>query len=329
MRYATARSCANIAFIKYWGNLNQPLRIAASPSLSMNLADLYTTATVDFEADVETDVLKINDQVITGAAAQRVFDLIDLVRTRADIRRPAYVETQSNFPAGAGIASSAAAFSALALAASAAAGLSLSEAECSALARRGSGSASRSVPPGYCQWLAGGTDETSFATSIASPEHWDLYDVVAVVSTAHKQVGSTGGHAVADSSTLQAARLASAEKRFDACKAALLSRDLEALGLIIEADAVIMHSVMMTSEPPLFYWLPGTLEIIHAVREWRTNGVPVYYTIDAGPNVHLICERAYADQVVSLATELPSVDRVYGSGPGGPAQLLESQPATN
>lgn len=321
----TAISCSNIAFIKYWGNTDHELRLAANPSLSMNLADLTITATVQFDPEFSSDTLTINGKPVTGSAAERVFRQMDIIRHKANFTHRAKIATASNFPAGAGIASSAAAFSALAVAGAAAAGLSLSEAELSALARRGSGSACRSVPPGFVQWLAGGTDETSFAESIAPPEHWDLVDIVAVVSTEHKTVGSTGGHALADTGVLQAARLASAEERFIAAKNAVLARDLTALGMVIEEDAVMMHAVMMTSRPPLFYWQPATLAVIHAVRQWRADGIPAYFTIDAGPNVHLICERSHAETVASLVRTLPGVQKILRSGVGGGTKITNSE----
>ena len=320
----TAVSCSNIAFIKYWGNADQDLRIAVNPSLSMNLADLTITAGVQFAPELSADTLAINDKSVTGAAARRVFAQMDIIRAKAGISHHARIETESTFPAGAGIASSAAAFSALAVAGAKAAGLSLSEAELSALARRGSGSASRSVPDGFVEWRAGGTDETSFAESIAPADHWDLVDIVAIVSAAHKSVGSTGGHAIADSSVLQAARVASAGERFAAAKTAVLTKDLAALGRVIEEDAVMMHGVMMTSRPPLFYWTPTTLEIIHAVRQWREDGLPVYFTIDAGPNVHLICESGNADAVEALAQVLPGVQKTRRSGVGNGTTIKNS-----
>ncbi len=320
---AAAIACSNIAFIKYWGNSDHRLRLAANASLSMNLAALTVQAAVEFIPTLAEDQLSINSAAPSPAAAQRVFEHLDLVRSRARISTRAKIATTSNFPAGAGIASSAAAFAALSVAGAAAAGLTLSQAELSALARRGSGSASRSVPGGFCQWLADG-NQREFATSIAPADHWDLCDVVAVVSVEHKRVGSTGGHELADSSDLQAARVAGAAERFAACKQALLNKDLSALGPIIEEDAILMHSVMMTCRPPIFYWLPATLEILHAVPRWRAGGLPVYFTIDAGPNVHLICESRNASQVEAAARALPGVQKTFRSGVGGPTRLVNT-----
>ena len=135
---------------------------------------------------------------------------LDVIRARAGLARHARVESRNNFPTGTGIASSASAFAALTLAAAAAAGLTLTEPELSALARQGSGSAARSIPGGFVEWAMGedGKPDTSFAYTIAPPEHWDLRDVIAVVSQKQKSVGSTSGHALARSSPLQAARVA-------------------------------------------------------------------------------------------------------------------------
>jgi diphosphomevalonate decarboxylase len=176
---------------------------------------------------------------------ERVTAVLNLIRMQAGLHMPARVESVNSFPAGAGIASSASAFAALALAGAAAAGLDLDEADLSRLARRGSGSASRSVPGGFCQWLPG-SDESSVATSIAPPEHWDLRDVIVIVSQVHKAVGSSGGHRLAPTSSLQSARLAGAGARLAACREALLARDLAAMGAVVEEDAIMMHAVMMT-----------------------------------------------------------------------------------
>jgi diphosphomevalonate decarboxylase len=97
------------------------------------------------------------------------------------------------------------------------------------------------------------------------------------------------------------------------------------MGPIIEEDALIMHAVMMTSHPPLYYWTAATMAIIQATQQWRAEGLPVYFTIDAGPNVHLICEAVHAEGVISEARKIPGVKDVLSSGPGGPAKLIEDR----
>lgn len=322
-RKATALAHPNIAFIKYWGNERDNLRLPVNPSLSMNLGSLYTKTTVTFDDSLTGDALQINRQPVTGPALERVTTSLNLIRAEAGIKAPAQIESESNFPVGSGIASSAAAFAALSVAGAAAAGLPLDEAALSRLARRGSGSASRSVPSGYCQWLTG-SDETSVATSIAPPEHWDLRDLVVIVSQEHKAVGSTGGHPLAQTSSLQAARVAGVEARLQACKEALLARNLAAMGPVIEEDAIIMHAVMMSSRPPLYYWNAATMAIIQATQQWRAEGLDVYFTIDAGPNVHLICPASQAEAVAAAARQISGVKDVLSSGPGGPARLVST-----
>jgi diphosphomevalonate decarboxylase len=320
IRTATALSCANIAFIKYWGNRDNALRLPSNGSISMNLDGLFTRTTVTFNSS-QRDSLIINDHPVIGKGLDRVSSILDLVRGMANINERAEVSSSNNFPAGAGIASSAAAFAALALASSRAAGLILSEGQLSRLARRGSGSASRSIPSGFVEWQMGSGDEDSVAVSIAPPEHWALTDCVAIVNASHKKTGSTEGHAIAGTSPLQNARVADAPRRLDICRNAILNKDFDAFANIIEHDSDMMHAVMMTSTPPLMYWQSATLGIFHAVREWRSKGLPVAYTVDAGANVHVICLGEYAKEAENRLRELPGVTDVLVAGVGGAARI--------
>lgn len=317
---ATAIGCANIALIKYWGNRDHTLRLPSNSSLSMNLAALTTTTTVEFRADLAEDAVKIDDAEARGSARERVVAHLDRVRALAGLHTKANVLSRNNFPAGTGLASSASAFAALTVAACVAAGLRLDTDELSRLARRGSGSACRSVPGGFVLWDAcdGDEDDCSFGRTIAPADYWDLRDVVAIVESAHKVTGSTEGHVLADTSPLQAARVASTPARLERCRGALLSRDFPALAEVIENDTLIMHAVMMTSTPSLLYWRPATLALLQAIRVWRRDGLPMAFTIDAGPNVHCLCPASAASEVESLIRSFPGVERVLTSGVGGP-----------
>jgi diphosphomevalonate decarboxylase len=321
---ATAQAFANIAFIKYWGNRDNLLRLPINGSISMNLDGLYTRTTVSFQPSLPYDELIINGHEVMGAGLDRISYLLDIIRGMADIPERAEVMSENNFPSGAGIASSASAFAALALAGSKAAGLQLREADLSRLARRGSGSASRSIPGGFVEWQAGTSDEDSFAFSIAVPDHWDLVDCVAIVSAAHKKIGSSEGHIVAHTSPLQAARVADAPRRLQICREAILKRDFNALASIVELDSDMMHSVMMTSRPALHYWKPASLDVMNCVRQWRMEGISVCYTVDAGPNVHVICPETEAHIVEKRLREVKGVQNVLVARPGGPAKIVEN-----
>jgi diphosphomevalonate decarboxylase len=340
-RKATAVASPNIALIKYWGNRDQALRLPSNPSLSMNMASLTTTTTVEFDPALKQDVLILGGREISGQGLERVNRFLDQVRLKTSkvlLGTPeeqrsgaetsevcnlfARVDSRNNFPSGAGLASSASGFAALALAASAAAGLSLSEAELSRLARLGSGSACRSVPGGFVEWQLGADDRSSYAHSIAPADHWDLRDVVALIDVEHKAVGSTEGHAVADTSPLQAARVATAADRLAQARSAVLARDFESLAEVVELDSLMMHAVMITSSPVLMYWQPATIAVMQAVRQWRLNGLTACTTIDAGPNVHVMCTADAADEVALRLRVIPGVRQVIASPVGGPARLI-------
>ncbi|MBX3061312.1 MAG: diphosphomevalonate decarboxylase, partial [Anaerolineae bacterium] len=203
-------------------------------------------------------------------------------------------------------------------------GLRLAATRLSALARRGSGSASRSLFGGFVEWERGHDDATSVAHQLYPADHWALYDVVAVVSGAEKAVSSEQGHGLAATSPLNAGRVASVAQALADVRIAIAQRDLARLGPVIEQDALAMHAVMMTSQPPLFYWQPGTLEIIQAVRAWREqDGLQAYFTIDAGPNLHLLCEAHAVAAVQARLATLGSVQQVIVSRPGPAPFLLD------
>lgn len=319
---ASAVANPNIAFIKYWGNRDAALKLPANGSISMNLDSLFTHAAVTFDDSLAQDELTINGRQPHVSAVQRAGRFFDHIRRLAGISTHARIESQNNFPSGAGIASSASAFAALALAGSRAAGLELTERDLSRLARLGSGSACRSVPGGFTEWLPGAGDEDSFAVSIAPPEHWPLVDCIAIVNEGHKPVGSTEGHALSTSSPLQEARLQDAPRRVENCRRAILAKDFDALARVAEEDSNLMHAVMITSSPPLFYWQPVTLEIIRQVPQWRAQGLPAFFTIDAGPNVHVFSTEEGAWEVCARLKAIPGVKRVQTARPGGPARLV-------
>lgn len=322
LRTATAEASPNIALIKYWGDVDHALRLPANGSISMTLGGLSTVTRVTFDPTIDRDSLLLGGEPAGPAALERVARHLDVLRAHAGLDGHARVESTNNFPSGAGVASSASAFAALTLAALTAAGIAESSESLSRLARRGSGSACRSIMGGFAEWRAGTGDADSFATQLAPGEHWALVDLVAVISAAPKAIGSTEGHRLAATSPLQAARVADAPRRLAQCREAILRRDFDALAEVVELDSLMMHAVMMTSTPPLLYWMPTTVEILQAVASWRRGGLGVCATIDAGPNVHCLCEPGAAPAVEGALASVPGVERVLTCPPGGPARVL-------
>jgi diphosphomevalonate decarboxylase len=334
-RSATAVAPANIAFIKYWGVQDAEYTLPYNNSISMNLDACLTTTTVVFDPALAADQLTLTlyrqpPERASGHALERVAAQLARLRALAGVTWRARVESSNNFPSDAGIASSAAAFAALTVAGVAALGLDLNESELSRLARRsGSGSACRSISTGYVEWRvpqgpfdAVAWDLESYAVSLAPPEHWALADVVAVVDAGAKKIGSAENHRLAATSAFFPSRLAELPGRIAATREAIGRRDLGSLGEAMEADAVSMHAVCMTSRPPSFYWNGGTLEVIHAVRGWRNQGLESYFTIDAGPNVHVICAASDRAEVERRLARLPGVQFVIGNAVGPGARVV-------
>ena len=322
---ATIRAGSNIAFIKYWGVDDGAINLPQSNSISMTLADAHTTTTVAWLDGLQatTDDITLDGVRLDERKAARLVRHLDRLRALAGVDYRAQVVSHNNFPMASGIASSASGFTALTVAGCTALGLDLDLTRLSALARLGSGSASRSLFGGFVEWERGVDDVTSVAHQLHGADHWALYDLVAVVSSAEKAVSSEGGHGLALSSPLNRGRIDFVNSVLPAVRQAIADRDLARLGPIIEQDAIAMHAVMMTGTPSLFYWQPGTLEIIQAVQRWRADGLQAYYTIDAGPNVHVICAAADVATVETQLTALPAVQRVIVSRPGGGPQQLD------
>jgi diphosphomevalonate decarboxylase len=279
---------------------------------------------VTFLTSLEDDQFSLNGSIKTGKTLRRVKSHLEHIREMSGLTLFARIESENNFPTGTGIASSASAFAALTLASTHAAGLKLSEQELSRIARLGSGSACRSVPSGFVEWQIGENDNQSYAYSIAPPDYWHLSDLIVVIAEKHKSTGSTEGHRLADTSILQSRRVADTPRRLKLCRQAILDRDFEKLAKIAEIDCILMHSVMMTSTPALFYWLPTTLSIINSVRSWRQNGLPVFFTIDAGPNVHVICSNEVEFEIKNKLSAIPGIIKIISSSPAGEARLINN-----
>jgi len=331
---ATVRSPSNIAFIKYWGARDLEHAIPENPSLSMTLKECTSLCTVEHrDGDGAHEVLwRAPDPADGGgfetappAFASRVERHLDRLRDWTGCGGRFRVATENTFPAAAGIASSASGFSALTLAVLAALGREASVEEQSELARlSGSGSASRSVLGGYVEWPADGAGERCHARQVAPAEHWDLRDVIAVVESGPKQTSSLDGHRRARTSPYFETRLERLPERYAAVRDAVLARDFARLGPLIEAEAIDLHTIAMTSEPAIFYWQPATLEVLAAVRSMRGDGLEAWSTLDAGANVHVICTPTSEPEVAGRLAGLAAVEKVLRDGVG-PGPALEDQ----
>ena len=317
---ATAIAPSNIAFIKYWGLKDDLLRLPANGSISMNLSNLLTTTTVEFSQDYKKDEIIINNDT-SEKEAKRVIAHLDRIRSMAKISVKAKVVSKNNFPTGTGLSSSASGFAALTTAAASAAGLQLSEKELSVLARLGSGSACRSIPDGFTEWREGHTSESSYAVSLYPPDYWDIVDIVAVVNVGPKDIPTSQGQKLAHSSPFFTTRLELINKKIKLTKKYLNEKNFASFGELIESEALELHAIMLTSKPSLIYWLPGTISVMKQVQKLRKEGIQVYFTVNTGQDVHIICQKKDADKVTSLIKKIPEVKKIITNSPSKGSRL--------
>jgi diphosphomevalonate decarboxylase len=326
MVVGVARAQANLALAKYWGKRDERLNLPYTGSISITLAGLSATVRLERGARGGGAV------VMNGAPAQepvgrQIAEFLDLFRGAARSSAPVAVTIETTFPVAAGLASSAAIFAAVAVAANAAFELDLPPRQLSLLARRGSGSAARSIYGGYVEWLSGeladGSD--SYAVPLAEADHWRLGVVVAITDDGAKAVGSRPGmqHSVRESPFFPA-WLATHEADLEAIRRGILARDLAAVGTAAEHNCLKMHAVAMAARPAILYWKPATLAVMQRVRDLRARGVPAYFTIDAGPQVKVLCPLAERAAVAQALAAVPGVRRVVESEPGPAATLVHA-----
>ena len=279
---------SNIALCKYWGKRNDLLNLPVNSSLSVSLGHLGTTTTISRRKGNDEITLNQKKLKADSSFAIRLSRYLDLFRT-SDI--PFYkIETANNFPTAAGLASSASGYAALVKALNEFWDWTLDGKALSILARLGSGSASRSVTNGFVEWHRGHREDgmDSFAEQI--PVSWpELRLAVVTVSETVKPIGSTEGmKKTVETSTLYQSWPQKAAQDIDVIRHAIYHKDFELLGATAESNALAMHATMIDTQPSVLYWLPETVAVFHKIWRLRRNGLFLYFTVDAGPNVKIL-----------------------------------------
>lgn len=322
-----AQAHSNIALIKYWGKRDQTLHLPTNSSLSLTLDALYTRTQLEWRSDLSADHILLNGALAAERQAVKVQRFLNLVREQYGLNGFAWVNSTNNFPTGAGLASSASGFAALALAATAAAGLELSPEELSRLARRGSGSASRSIYGGFAQWNKGqhADGRDSYAVSVMDGGDFPLRLIVVVLESRPKALSSSDGMChTANTSPLYSGWLNSVEADLRQLRRALAEHDFLSLGQIAEHNALKMHATALASQPAVLYWQPETLAVLQAIWRIRAEGLPCYATIDAGPNVKVLVQPAHTEALRAELRALPGVQDVIVCAPGPAAHLVSA-----
>lgn len=321
---STVIANANIALIKYWGKTDREANIPAVGSISLTLSHLWTRTTVAFRPALKYDRFFLNGRPADPRSLQRVVRFIDEVRRRCQTEQRCEINSLNSFPTAAGLASSASGYAALAMAATHAAGCPLSLEETSSLARLGSGSAARSVFGGFVELPVGEPEQSPAAIQLADEHFWPLAVLVAVTNDEPKIISSRAAMEITQRhSPFYEAWVEASANDLDRMRSALQRRDFEAVGALAEHSALKLHGLMMSSRPGLLYWNAGTMSVIQEVLNMRQGGLAVYFTIDAGPQVKVLCPRETCAAVADRLMALPGIRHLILAGPGPSARVVE------
>ena len=318
MSEARALAHPNVALVKYWGKSNPTYNIPDTPSVSIGLEALTTETTVK---ESQGDQITIDGHVVED---QKILRWLDALRKVHEIP-PVAITSQSNFPANSGLASSASGFAALAEAMDHAFDLSWDLQQKGSWARLGSASAARSITGSWSTLIPISTgSEDMFGCElfrIHDSAYWDLLVVIAITETAPKAISSTAGMKRSrETSPFYPTWVESTLRDFDAATVAIQNQDFSQLAEVAEHSCRKMHALMLSSEPPLRYWNSTTLGCLDAVEKLQNRNIPVFYSIDAGPQVKAICSADVGDMVANALEQVSGVRQVIQSAIGGGAE---------
>lgn len=320
-----ARAYTNIALIKYWGKKNEELILPMNNSLSLTLDAFYTETEVIFSDSYMVDEFYLDGTLQDEKATKKVSQFLDLFRKEAGLSLKASVISQNFVPTAAGLASSASGLAALAGACNTALKLGLDDLSLSRFARRGSGSACRSIFGGFVEWEKGHDDLSSYAKPVPSDSFEDdLAMVFILINDQKKEVSSRNGmRRTVETSSFYQGWLDSVEGDLYQLKQAIKTKDFQLLGETMERNGLKMHGTTLAAQPPFTYWSPDSLKAMDAVRQLRKQGIPCYFTMDAGPNVKVLVENSHLSEVQETFTKLFSKEQVITAHAGPGIAIIE------
>lgn len=320
-----ARAYTNIALIKYWGKKNEELILPMNNSLSLTLDAFYTETEVIFSDSYMVDEFYLDGTLQDEKATKKVSQFLDLFRKESGLSLKASVISQNFVPTAAGLASSASGLAALAGACNTALKLGLDDLYLSRFARRGSGSACRSIFGGFVEWEKGHDDLSSYAKPVPSDSFEDdLAMVFVLINDQKKEVSSRNGmRRTVETSSFYQGWLDSVEGDLYQLKQAIKTKDFQLLGETMERNGLKMHGTTLAAQPPFTYWSPDSLKAMDAVRQLRKQGIPCYFTMDAGPNVKVLVENSHLSEVQETFTKLFSKEQVITAHAGPGIAIIE------
>ncbi len=279
----TARAHTNIALIKYWGKSDPILRLPLMSSLSMTLDAFYTDTLIE-KTDAKNEFY-LNGKRQNGQAQKRVFSYLDTLKEKFGYTDNLIVKSTNHVPT---------------------------------LARLGSGSASRSIFGGFAIWQKGNSNQSSYAYALDEKPKMDLQLLAVELNTEQKKISSTKGMKDAQSSPFFSTWTNRNQLELDEMIKAIKQNDFTALGSLAELNANEMHAINLTAQPEFTYFMPETIRAIKLVEDLRTKGIECYYTIDAGPNIKVLCQLKNRKEIIehfeSVFNNVNIVSASFGPG---------------
>lgn len=301
------RAYINIALIKYWGKEDEYFNLSCQPSISYTLNELYTDSDASFN---DKDVLIIDGKIASDYEQTKIKKWLDKVRKLYNLEGFVKFDNKNNVPFKAGLASSASSYAAMSLALNELFNLGLSKMEISKIARIGSGSASRSIFGGFSKWIYGNTHDASYAESIDIL--WPEFKMFAIITKKEEKKVSSRDAMMKSIELLEYNQYK--EKSFNDYELMLKllkEKDINKVGMLAEENAINMHKLINLSN--IDYFDQDTRKIMEMVLNLRSKNIPVYYTIDAGPNVKIITLEKYSEIILKTFSEYEIISFTKGN----------------
>ncbi|MDC0186071.1 diphosphomevalonate decarboxylase [Gammaproteobacteria bacterium] len=316
MTYIKAIAHPNFALIKYWGKSDALNNLPDMSSISITIDTLFSTAKVSFDSSLKKDLWVLND--IEQESLGQIKPTINYLKSFKSVKEFCVIESINNFPTAAGLASSASGVASIVIAINELFNIQLSEKELINAAILGSGSAPRSLYSGFVYL----NKKNYSCETILDGNEWPLKIIICQTSSDRKLVSSRDGMRISKSTSSYYKDWVN-DQNNDIKKAlkAINMKNFDLLGEVSEDSCKKMHKVMETSKPPLIYRNSTTHLCIQKIEEMKVNGIDIFYTIDAGPQVKIICKDQYTDQVISEMKSIPNMQDIIEVNIGQGARL--------
>jgi diphosphomevalonate decarboxylase len=315
----------NIALVKYWGKRNEEKNLPSVGSISITLDEFSTVTEVQVNNKSQDEFI-INNTFANEKEQKKISKFLEHFRTLSQQKVFLTVKTTNNFPTAAGLASSASGFAALTFASNKIFELNLSEKQLTQYARLGSGSAARSIFGGFVELHRGELEsgEDCFAEQILPAEEFPLKVIVVITDETPKKISSHEGMKLSkETSPFFNAFVETSEQDISSMRQAIKSKDFDLMGEIAQQSCIKMHSVMMTTKPPLFYWNSKTYSIIEFVLKLQKEKYPIFFTIDAGPQVKIVTLPGEEKIIKEKLTKINVIQKNFVIGLGNGTEIIE------